>query len=194
MTDPTIRKNTKATKTGQRKKQHEGRHSIPLNVRFRYELKISDRNSQNWAGHHSNTTCSHHYYTCFMYRNRFGSYLVMGHELGSATDIDRLLVLKDCIHQFSPWSERHFLELSYRLYKKLKNVSCEYDRLNGWNSTLQGAWYIRHVRWTWLFYISLIIWFLWTKPTIWLQVLILSFTKKIVRACSVCYPAYEGYR
>ena len=23
---------------------------------------------------------------------------------------------------------------------KLKNVSCEYDRLNGWNSTLQPAW------------------------------------------------------
>ena len=30
--------------------------------------------------------------------------------------------------------------------KKLKNVSCEYDRLlNGWNSTLKAAWYIRHV-------------------------------------------------
>ena len=26
--------------------------------------------------------------------------------------------------------------------KKLKNVSCEYNRLNGWNSTLQAAWYI----------------------------------------------------
>ena len=25
------------------------------------------------------------------------------------------------------------------LYKKLKNVSCEYDRVNGWNSTLQAA-------------------------------------------------------
>ena len=31
--------------------------------------------------------------------------------------------------------------------KKMKNVSCEEDRLNGWNSTLQAAWYIRHVRW-----------------------------------------------
>ena len=67
-------------------------------------------------------------------------------------------------------------------HKKLKNVSCEYDRLNGWNSTLQAAWYIRHVR---------IIWFLWTKPTIWL--LILSFTQNIVRACSMFCP-YEGYR
>ena len=36
--------------------------------------------------------------------------------------------------------------LSNRFYKKLKNVSCEYDRLNGWNSSLQAAWYIRHVR------------------------------------------------
>ena len=60
-------------------------------------------------------------------------------------------------------------------------VSCEYDHLNGWNSTLQAAWYIRHVR---------IIWFLWTKPTIWL---ILSFTQNIVRACSMFYP-YEGCR
>ena len=42
---------------------------------------------------------------------------------------------------------------------KLKNVSSENDRFNGWNSTLQAAWYIRHVR---------IIWFLLTKPTIWL--------------------------
>ena len=31
-------------------------------------------------------------------------------------------------------------------YKKLKNASCEDDRLNGWNSTLQAAWYIRHDR------------------------------------------------
>ena len=46
-------------------------------------------------------------------------------------------------------------------YKKLKNVSCEYDRLNDWNSTLQAAWYIRHVR---------IIWFLWTKRTILLLI------------------------
>ena len=68
------------------------------------------------------------------------------------------------------------------VYKKLKNVSCECDRLNGWNSTLQAAWYIRRVR---------IIWFLWTKPTIWL--LILSFTQNIVRACSMFYP-YEGYK
>ena len=60
-------------------------------------------------------------------------------------------------------------------YKRLKNISCEYDRLNGWNSTLQAAWCIRHVRWTWFFYISFIIWLSWTKPTIWL--LILSFTK-----------------
>ena len=32
------------------------------------------------------------------------------------------------------------------LCKEMKNVSCEYDRLNGWNSTLQAAWQIRHAR------------------------------------------------
>ena len=31
-------------------------------------------------------------------------------------------------------------------FKKMKNVSCEYDWLNGWNSTLQATWYIRHAR------------------------------------------------
>ena len=62
--------------------------------------------------------------------------------------------------------------------KKLKNVSCECDRVNGWNSTLQAAWYIRHVR---------IIWFCG------LYVRYDSFTQNIVRACSMFYP-YEGYR
>ena len=52
------------------------------------------------------------------------------------------------------------------LNKKLKNVSCEYDRLNDWNSTLQAAWCIRHVRWTCLFFDSFITYCLWTKPTI----------------------------
>ena len=76
--------------------------------------------------------------------------------------------------------------------KKLENVSCEYDRLNGgWNSTLQAAWYIRRVRWMCLFYISFTLWFMWAKPKIWS--LILSFTQKLVRACSMFYP-YEGYR
>ena len=71
----------------------------------------------------------------------------------------------------------------YTFYKKLKNVSCKYNRLNGWNFILQAAWYIRRVR---------IICFLWTKPTTWLLIL-LSFTLNIVRACSMFYP-YEGYR
>ena len=72
-------------------------------------------------------------------------------------------------------------------YKKLKNVSCEYNRLNRWNSTLQAAWYIRHVR----SYNRYQVCFLWTKRTIWL--LILSFTQNIIRACFMFYP-YEGYR
>ena len=34
-------------------------------------------------------------------------------------------------------------------YKKVKNVSCEFNCLNGRNSTLQAAWYIIHVRIIW---------------------------------------------
>ena len=84
-------------------------------------------------------------------------------------------------------SYRSYGEHRKKMFAFLLNVekrhTCEYDRLlNGWNSTLQAAWYIRHVR---------IIWFLLTKPTIWL--LILSFTQNIVRACSMFYPC-EGYR
>ena len=79
-------------------------------------------------------------------------------------------------------SSLHFPRTIYFCYQKLKNDSCEYNRLNGWNSTLQAAWYIRLVR---------IICFLWTKPTIWF--LILSFTQNIVHACSMFYP-YEGYK
>ena len=41
---------------------------------------------------------------------------------------------------------------------------------------LCAAWYIRHVRWTCLFYIWFIICFLWTKPT--MRLFILSFIKK----------------
>ena len=64
------------------------------------------------------------------------------------------------------------------LYKKLKNVSCEYNGLNGWNSTLQAAWYIRRVR---------IIWFLWTKPTIWLSIPWYSVLHKISSARVLCF-------
>ena len=41
--------------------------------------------------------------------------------------------------------------------------------LKGWNSTLQAAWYIKHVR---------TIWFLWTKPTIWLLIPGIQFYTK----------------
>ena len=68
--------------------------------------------------------------------------------------------------------------LIYKMYWKTSAVST--TCLNSWNSVLQAAWYIRHVR---------VIWFLWTKHTICL--LILSFTQNIVRACSMFY--HEGY-
>ena len=37
---------------------------------------------------------------------------------------------------------RKFYSEYFFLNKKLKNVRCEYDRLNSWNSTLQAAWYV----------------------------------------------------
>ena len=55
-------------------------------------------------------------------------------------------------------------------YKKLKNVSCEYDRLNGWNSTLQAAWYNRHVRlFGFLFdsYARVLVWYVHTRRTLY---------------------------
>ena len=70
--------------------------------------------------------------------------------------------------------------LIYKIYWKTSAVSTT-CLMNGWNSILQAAWYIRHVR---------IIWFLWTKHTIWL--LILSFTQNIVRACSMFYRGYRS--
>ena len=71
------------------------------------------------------------------------------------------------------------------LCKKLKNVSCEYDR---WMVELNFAsCVVHHTR----LYNTPEYVFLWTKPTIWL--LIFSFTQNIVRACPMFYP-YEGYR
>ena len=37
------------------------------------------------------------------------------------------------------------ISVSFFFYKKLKNVSCEYYHVNGWNSTLQAAWYNRYL-------------------------------------------------
>ena len=56
-----------------------------------------------------------------------------------------------CKVEFQPF-KRLYSQLTFFNFlhiKKLKNVSCEYDRLNGLNSTLQAAWYIRHVRIIW---------------------------------------------
>ena len=66
MTDPTIKKMQKRPKLVKKTKKtiYRADTHIPLNVRFKDELKISYRNSQNLAGHrrNNNTTCSHHYY------------------------------------------------------------------------------------------------------------------------------------
>ena len=59
-------------------------------------------------------------------------------------------------------------DLSQKLIlPKLKNVSSEYDRLNGWNSTLQAAWYI---------HISLV------------HRVVAQNLRKVVRACYIFDP------
>ena len=75
-------------------KKVAGFPSMCIYMRFKHDVKVSDRNSQNWAGHRSNATCSHHYSSCLMYRKRcFGRFCInRGDKLGSATDIDRHLV------------------------------------------------------------------------------------------------------
>ena len=57
-------------------------------------------------------------------------------------------------------------------YKKLKNVSCEYNR--EWSKLNFASCVVHQTR-----SYNKFVWFLWTKPTIWL--LILSFTQNIVR-------------
>ena len=64
VTETTIRKNTKATHNlSEKRREKRSGFSISLHMRFKYDAKISDRNSQNWAGHRTinNATCSHHY-------------------------------------------------------------------------------------------------------------------------------------
>ena len=58
-------------------------------MRFKYEVRISDRNSQNWAGHRAEKTvflviC------CLLYGVVFWQYLLMGDDLGNETSIDLL--------------------------------------------------------------------------------------------------------
>ena len=83
---------------------------------------------------------------------------------------------------------RYIYTPEYMLTNKMKNVSCENDRLNGWNSTLQTAWYIRHFRWTCAFCISFIIWCLWTKRTIWLLILTLYFAFELCQLIILTPP------
>ena len=89
-----------------------------------------------------------------------------------------------CKVEFQPftrlYSQLTFFNFLKKVEKSWKTLAVSIT-VNGWNSTLQAAWYIRRVR---------IIWFLWTKPTIWL--LILSFTQNIFRAC-LCF-ILEGCR
>ena len=87
------------------KHEQQGRHSIPLNVRFKDELKLSDRNSQIERGIAVIplvlTT------TCLMYSNRFFGHIswwVTNWAVQLTSIVS--LCLQDCLHQFLPWPEK----------------------------------------------------------------------------------------
>ena len=129
MTNPTIRKNTNATKTcnNNPKQKQQGRQWIALNVRFKYGNKNSDRNPQNWAGHRSNSTCP--LTTCSMYRDRFFGHISLW-VTNSVVQLISIvsLRLEGRLHQFSPWSGRTTFGdviqiLSQKCRQKLVNLS-----------------------------------------------------------------------
>ena len=66
--DTTIRKNIKAAITRLKTKTKTKGAGFPVcvHMRFKHEVKNSDRNLQNWTAYPSNATCSHG-----MYRNHF---------------------------------------------------------------------------------------------------------------------------
>ena len=85
-----------------------GKLTVSLHLRFKYEVEISNRNSQNrnWAGHRSNATCSHRYF-CLMCCNRFVVTSLEGWRVTNrAVELISIvcLCLRDCLRQFSPWS------------------------------------------------------------------------------------------
>ena len=93
--------------------------------------------------------------------------------VGCVCPVESWMTKRVVFYCFDHYELKHTWQLLNSFVKSWKMSPVSTTCLNGWNSTLQAAWYIRHVR---------IVWFLWTKPTIWL--LILSFTQNIVRACS----------
>ena len=70
----------------------------------------------------------------------------------------------------------HFFYICSMIVKKLKNVSCENDRLIGWNSTffckLRGTSDTRVGRAYSIFHLWYLVWYLWTKPTIYFEVVV----------------------
>ena len=68
----------------------EGELSVCLHMRFKYEVKLSDRNCKIERGIAVMLLAL--ITTCLMYRNRLVAIVLMVDESGSATDIDCLLV------------------------------------------------------------------------------------------------------
>ena len=67
VTDTPIRNIQKRPQVGSKYQAYKKVVHICVPMWFKYKDNISDRSSQNWAGHGSNATCYRHYCTCLMY-------------------------------------------------------------------------------------------------------------------------------
>ena len=100
--------------------------------------------------------------TCWLEGNTFGVgsiFVTAGQVSGKSANVSIIIIIlsgRRAVRDGRSVKLLLLLLLVRAVYfvKSFKYVSCEYDRLNGWNSTLQAVWYIRHVRWTRLFYVS----------------------------------------
>ena len=83
----------------------EGSLSVCLHMRYKYEVKISDRNSQNWAGHRRKNSIFRNYLS-YVWVFVFGhiSWWVANWVMKLISVFSLGLQLLIALHQFSPWS------------------------------------------------------------------------------------------
>ena len=105
--DPKKCKSDSSTSSEKKGRTFQAGFPFVLHVRFEHEFKLSDGNSQNWAGHRRNNAMyDMHDGTCFI--NSMESfccyiYWCVMNWLMQLTSI--ILCLQHCcLHQFSPWS------------------------------------------------------------------------------------------
>ena len=90
-------------------------------------------NTQNWEGHRSIVTCSHHYlFKCV--GTVFWSSMLMGDELGCATDIDRHCVFRAVYTSFHLDRERRLSELSWDFFLSKMPPKNDFFCLFSWGS------------------------------------------------------------